>query len=325
MSLKPKIKVLTSTPNGLKLPKKKSKQKKILIASSWRSGSTFLGDFFSHYPSTYYIYEPFKFFKDNNGSIADMSKSLNLLKNLYGCQFFRASVKEYLYLKYKDKERKFNADPYDQWSKCSSSPNIVIKTVRLRLESIEEFLQSNANFYLILLVRDPRGVKNSRLKQDWCRIQPKCIDTSSICQDLSSDTDEFTRYKVKYPQNVWLVRYEDLTFKPYDTLYKLVAFLQLPTDYSKINNYLALHTGKTANGLDVTKSELIHRYKRIFGYTMRQNPKQQVFKWTEQLSQKDILQIEELCSKPMKFLGYNTFHNQTDLKTMIKSLNQVWP
>ena len=317
ISSKPKIPVLASTPNAIV----KSRQKKILIASSWRSGSTFLGDFFSHYPSTYYVYEPFKFFKDNDGSIANISRSLNLLKNLYGCQFFRASVKEYLYLKYKDKDqqRKFNADPYDQWSKCSNSPNIVIKTVRLRLESIEEFLL-DTNFYLILLVRDPRGVKNSRLKQIWCRIQPKCIDTSSICTDLSSDADAILRYKVKYPQNVMLVRYEDLTFKPYETVYRMVAFLQLPTDYTKINNYLALHTGKTQNGQDVSKSELLHRYKRIFGYTMRQNPLKQVFKWTEQLNQTDIVQIEDLCAKSMNVLGYSTIqNNQTDLKTLIKS------
>ena len=30
----------------------------ILVATSWRSGSTFLGDLLNHYPGTYYSFEP---------------------------------------------------------------------------------------------------------------------------------------------------------------------------------------------------------------------------------------------------------------------------
>ena len=306
---------------------KKSTKKKILIASTWRSGSTFLGDFFAHYPSTYYVYEPLKYYKDGEGSIANISKSLILLRDFYICQFFRSSTKEYLHLKFqniKSEKRKFKANPYDQWTKCSNSPNIVIKTVRLRLQHIEEFLkQWHDNFYLIFLVRDPRAVINSRLKKDWCRVQSKCIDTFDICQDLSADTDTIFRYKSQYPQNVWLVRYEDLTLKPYQTVYKIVNFLQLPTDYERVNNYLALHTGKTANGLDVTKTEIVRRYKNIFGYTMRQNALKQVFKWTDQLNAENISEIEEFCAKPMKYLGYyNLITNQTE--SLIKPINEVW-
>ena len=172
-------------------------------------------------------------------------------------------------------------------------------------------------------MRDPRAVINSRLKKDWCRVQSKCIDTFDICQDLSADTDTIFRYKAQYPQNVWLVRYEDLTLKPYQTVYKIVNFLQLPTDYERVNNYLALHTGKTANGLDVTKTELVRRYKNVFGYTMRQNALKQVFKWTDQLNAENISEIEEFCAKPMKCLGYYNFStNQTE--SLIKPINEVW-
>ena len=39
-----------------KLPVENSRN--ILIATSWRSGSTFLGDLLNHYPGTYYSFEP---------------------------------------------------------------------------------------------------------------------------------------------------------------------------------------------------------------------------------------------------------------------------
>ena len=33
-------------------------QQNVLVLSSWRSGSTFTGDMLTHYPGTYYLYEP---------------------------------------------------------------------------------------------------------------------------------------------------------------------------------------------------------------------------------------------------------------------------
>ena len=48
-------------PNNIgdKLPVSFSRN--ILIATSWRSGSTFLGDLLNHYPGTFYTFEPIHF------------------------------------------------------------------------------------------------------------------------------------------------------------------------------------------------------------------------------------------------------------------------
>merc|ERR1719483_623006 len=58
----------------------------ILIATTWRSGSTFLGDLFNHYPGVFYFFEPLHYYS----SIADKSKVQNetdFLKSLFSCQF----------------------------------------------------------------------------------------------------------------------------------------------------------------------------------------------------------------------------------------------
>ena len=41
---------------------------------------------------------------------------------------------------------------------------------------------------MIYLVRDPRGVYNSRLRVgDWCTQNERCISPKWICQDLEKD------------------------------------------------------------------------------------------------------------------------------------------
>ena len=45
-----------------KIPVKKAKN--ILLATSWRSGSTFLGDLLNHYPGTFYSFEPLHYLRN---------------------------------------------------------------------------------------------------------------------------------------------------------------------------------------------------------------------------------------------------------------------
>ena len=52
-----KWKVLPDYKIGDKIPSKKSRN--VLIATTFRSGSTLLGDLLNHYPGTFYTYEPF--------------------------------------------------------------------------------------------------------------------------------------------------------------------------------------------------------------------------------------------------------------------------
>ena len=45
---------------GERVPIKLSRQ--ILVATSWRSGSTFLGDLLNHYPGVFYHFEPLHYY-----------------------------------------------------------------------------------------------------------------------------------------------------------------------------------------------------------------------------------------------------------------------
>ena len=66
---------LDSAPNfflGDSIPAKNAKH--ILVITSWRSGSTFLGDILNHYPGTFYTFEPLHYisrlYQNGNESLA---------------------------------------------------------------------------------------------------------------------------------------------------------------------------------------------------------------------------------------------------------------
>lgn len=54
---------------------------------------------------------------------------------------------------------------------------------------------------MVLLVRDPRGLLQSRKHRDWCPKSPDCSEPARVCADLVSDFEAAVIYKKKYPNN----------------------------------------------------------------------------------------------------------------------------
>ena len=59
-----------------------------LILTTWRSGSTFLGDLLNQYPGTFYYFEPLHYYANNINSGDKMSKA-DFLESLFRCKFDR--------------------------------------------------------------------------------------------------------------------------------------------------------------------------------------------------------------------------------------------
>ena len=59
----------------------------ILIATSWRSGSTFLGDLLNHYPGTFYSFEPVHYINRGEGENWLAKDGIQLIRDLYHCNF----------------------------------------------------------------------------------------------------------------------------------------------------------------------------------------------------------------------------------------------
>ena len=81
--------IVGNIPVGSDVPVGSSRQ--ILIATTWRSGSSFLGDLLNHYKGTFYYFEPLHYYS----SIKDLKtvqSETSFLKSLYTCKFNSENV-----------------------------------------------------------------------------------------------------------------------------------------------------------------------------------------------------------------------------------------
>ncbi len=206
---------------------------------------------------------------------------------------------------------------------CPIFPVRLIKTVRLRVSGTEPLLRDkDLNLKMIILVRDPRGVMNSRSKMDWCD-KPKCADVGRVCSDLEKDFEAAKSLKVKYPNQVELIRFEDLSMYPYTTVENLINFLGLSWQRT-IERFLRSHTQMTRE--DEGKPLHIHlKKKKVNPYGTIRNSRETTFKWADTMIKSKIANIEQECQKPMASLGFELFDKVDNGNYVSKQLSDIWP
>ena len=199
-------------------------------------------------------------------------------------------------------------------SACRLFPWKVMKLVRLKLSLLKPILEDEiySNTQVILLVRDPRGVMNSRKATvSWCtKGSDECSSPQVLCSDLEQDFATAEEFHRLFPNKFHLLRYEDMANDPFTVTEKLL--LDLGLDFSKeIRNFLAEHT--TVN-IDKPWS------------TTRDSKKRLMF-WTQNMKMADVSDIQQVCGLAMQKLGYKTVNSLYNLNItdVIRSLdsNQV--
>jgi len=290
-----------------------------MVVTTWRSGSTFLGDIMSAHPGTYYHYEPLLHYdirQARTGALAE--DAIRTLRELMQCNYTRLDW----YLRYgrshpwlfKHNERlwKFCVEEGEDKQRssfcwrpeflnrfCSLFPFQSIKTVRLRLNLTEALVQDpGLNVQLLLLVRDPRGTLQSRKHRDWCPNNPDCEDPAKLCQDLKDDYQAFIKLRKKYPGRYEVFRYEDFSMDPVNntaTIFKFFGFHVHP----KVTEFLDSHTKLTKGGVSSTFRD----------------SKTAPFKWREKLTLSEVLNIQSKCSEAMKIWGYKEVYSESELRT----------
>lgn len=64
---------------------------------------------------------------------------------------------------------------------------------------ILEIMYFSLGIRLVLLIRDPRGILQSRKHREWCPTQPDCSDPALVCADMVSDFSAAVRLIKEYP------------------------------------------------------------------------------------------------------------------------------
>ena len=93
-------------------------------------------------------------------------------------------------------------------SACPLFPLRLIKTVRLRVREAAHLLASLSHLQVVVLLRDPRAVFNSRWEESvsaWCS-DKDCSDPTVSCGHLEDDIVQAGRLRAQYPGQVLLLR-----------------------------------------------------------------------------------------------------------------------
>ncbi|XP_053664323.1 carbohydrate sulfotransferase 1 [Anopheles marshallii] len=306
-------------PDGL-TPETGGKPTRSIIVTTWRSGSTFLGDILNALPGNYYHYEPLLDFDivQIRGPPND-SVALHNLRHLLHCDYTEMEN----YLEFGRTHNYLFSHNTRLWQQCVRFPQYCyeprflgpfcrlfprqsMKVVRLRAALVTPLLEDESlNVRVVLLIRDPRGSMQSRKHRVWCPGRPDCDDPSTVCSDMQLDYEAAIELIKRFPRRFRVVRYEDLSLNPYKMTKEILQFYGLPY-HPEVKMFLDTHTKQDVGGVSSTYRD----------------SKSAPFHWTKDLTFDEVKIIQDSCVSAMRSWGYR---NATSERELYDNFNPLLP
>lgn len=320
-SLDPKY----SFPSKYNLVKKNVGRRKkinILVVSRITSGSSFLGDLIQSWErKTFYSYEPLMYIEKEilrarsyTGIMPESQEleAFETIQDIYRCDFTRREKNVAWFHKFHHYLQKsinlwsgcFNSvlppksEIVEGMNKCCEGSKVnVIKVNRLQMSQVGKLMDHldediSKSLKIVLLIRDPRNVYSSRRDRP-VRCFDSCRDIGFICEDAKSNLIQYQELKKRYKNQVFIVRYEDLSTDPFGATEDLFRKLHLDMN-DNIDTFLEKHTN-------------LKKYANRYKYTTYRDSKKIAFIWTHRLSRKEIDQVESTCSDLLLLGGYKKY------------------
>lgn len=295
--------------------------KRNVIVTSWRSGSTFLGDILNSIDGTFYFYEPLMHYGvkrfNESASKEDKADIFNHIKKLLNCEFnnmapYLNHAKEFpfqfehnhrLWSDCNGTNPKYCFSPQFLEPYCSQFPFLTMKIVRTSLDIIQDLLSDESlNVRILLLVRDPRPTLHSRWKDNFCVPEkfPLCGKTELVCDQLISDFKTAVFLSQRYPNTFMTMRYEDLALSYYEQSGKILSFFGMAFN-EDVKQFLDSHT-QSSKGNE---------------FSTFRDTKKIALRWTKQLSWERVskIQIAEQCAEAMNLWGYKIANSEEELRS----------
>ena len=284
--------------------------KRIMIVSTWRTGSSFLGELIQSVPGVFYSYEPLHFFDRHHGSKED------LIRSIFHCTFPSDYLRHISGLT--EGGQDFMRRNRRVWEACNHDPSLchrsefvrrlctyfpiqLTKVVRLRVRELAGILKEgdDLKWKIVYLARDPRGVMASRANLTWCKPDPACGDVHRLCADVKEDTELMKQLQTQFPDRFYLLKFEDLTSNVETETENLFRFLRLPVTVP-VKVFLSTHTGSSPSA---TINKLADRRKNDPFSTSRQS-KSVANEWRTKLTNAEVTAITNVCNTVLKMLDY---------------------
>ena len=141
--------------------------------------------------------------------------------------------------------RKVNACLHHMTPVCKSAAFSALKTVRLPMTSLYKLRQRFSNLKAVHLVRDPRAVGASRMRDITYRAKGSrnpIMEAALYCRSVSRDLQALTRLQRDFPGTVLPLVYEDFVTSPVQETQRIYDFIGQPLPKT-MKDYLFEKTG----------------------------------------------------------------------------------
>lgn len=184
---------------------------------------------------------------------------------------------------------------------CKTSPAIVLKFIRLRMKLLLDLFPYFPNLKIVHLVRDPRGILNSRMniKKNEQSDKNENLNVSSLCKRLNENLSVSKFLYRHSPNKIKILRYEDLAEKTVATSSELMSFTGL---------------NLTSNMVDFLKRMTSSSRDTCTYCTQRKNSTQTASKWRHEMTLKKSINIFNACKDSMNVLGYLNITSYSEMK-----------
>ena len=330
---------------GQKVPD--SSARHIMVVTTWRSGSTFLGDLLNHYKGVYYYFEPLHYYAKHRNP---PQSEIEFIESLLKCRYDQDNIGYLHHVSKPANKFLFKNHNFRLWNSCQNMlpqemmcllpeylnkvcplyPIKLMKTVRLNLRETETLIKDpSLDLKILFLVRDPRGTYNSRSStaiSNWCN-KDQCADPEVGCQQMMDNINAAFDLETRYPGTIKLVRYEDLSMYPQDVVADMMDFLDLPM-IEELSKYIETHTG--AEKLKTVRNKKTHKVEHKKNpYGTSRNSTATAFAWRDKLTFDHIQEIQDACEAPMSKLGYRLLQKPEETKTrnlpLDSNIETIWP
>lgn len=168
----------------------------------------------------------------------------------------------------------------------------------------DRLMKTSPKAKIIHMVRDPRGVGNGQINTF------KKKDALALGYIWNKQNKSILKLREKFPNQYFLLKYEDLIKEPEKTIKLICEFLNV-TYNSDVMNYLT----NTSTRFDQYTQVFKDRHKSLL-----QPIKTSISeKWKTDLDSKSKKHIEYITYDLANFFGYHFQKPKTDLKILIKS------
>ena len=192
----------------------------------------------------------------------------------------------------------------DLTSICQQTDIRATKVIRFHMETAKHMLLKDPYIKVVLYVRDPRGIIESRVRNGKPENRSLALqnEASLLCEKMSDDLKVFNELSAISPESFMLVKYEDIVADYHSVLSRVYDFIgrEVPSD---VTEYFEEAMGGS-------KGEGNHMS------TFRENSTATSTQWKRNLSRQEIHQINMRCEETLMNFDYHHHHRHTALGHM---------